>query len=425
LFQRPVYSASDLQFDLTQPYVQAMLQIAQALSPQGRTPGLSAYFFNLTWDYSSPLIIPNVSVPTVSGLTVNPTTQQLSWNIGNGNPSGFRIEMIDPVTGITQYRTTLGHSHNTQGVTQYRLEAADYTNNRIIVVTPFDEQGDGTPSSIFNPASAGASIAGSPVVGSSQLGDIIRFNVNGDNNWDAVNYAEPMSFIYPVWGGTPIGTGPMAQTTSGITFVGPIASIDPTATVGAGGSYGSTSAVGSVNLLGGMKSGNNGNNSQFGMLAFYRWGQKFSINTITGCRFWVGLACWNSTSARGSNASDILSTNVYASDTPNKTTLGFRYSAGTDTHWQAVAITAAGGQTTIDTGITPDLNIHLFEMATNITGTAVVYLIDGIIVATITTNLPIPSQRADSWGELFFTVDNKNTATAVQLNFYSVQISHK
>ena len=155
LFQRPVYSASDLQFDLTQPYVAAMLQIAQAIAPQGRNPGISAYFFNLTWDYSEPLVIPNVAVPAISGVAVNPSTQQLTWNIQYGNPTGFRIEMIDPVTGITQYRTTIGHAHNTQGVTQYRMEAADFYSNRIVVVTPFDDQGDGTPYSIFNAAAPG------------------------------------------------------------------------------------------------------------------------------------------------------------------------------------------------------------------------------------------------------------------------------
>lgn len=165
LFQRPVYSASDLQFDLTQPYVIAMLQIAEALAPQGRTPGIAAYFFNLLWDYSEPLVIPNVTVPSISGLTVNTTTQQLTWNIANGNPTGFRIEMIDPVSGITQYRTILGHPHNTQGVTQYRLEPVDYNNNRIIVVTPFDEQGDGIPSSIFNPATVGSAGQGTYSIG--------------------------------------------------------------------------------------------------------------------------------------------------------------------------------------------------------------------------------------------------------------------
>jgi hypothetical protein len=258
-----------------------------------------------------------------------------------------------------------------------------------------------------------------------QLGDIVRWNVNGDGKWDAVNYAQALSYIYPIWGSNPVGVGPMAYTSSGLTFLGPIASINPTATVGAGGQYGSTAATASTTPVGGMRAGNNGNNSQFGMLAFYRYTLKFSLNQLTNVRYWMGLACWNSTSARGNNSQDILATTAYASDTPNKTTLGFRFSAGTDTHWQAVAIVAGGAQTTVDTGVTPDLNIHLFEMVTNITGTAVIYLIDGVVVATITTNLPIPSQAADSWGEFFWCVDNKNTAHAASGNFYYFQISHK
>ena len=155
LFQKPVFSPADLTFDLTQPYVQAMLQIAQAIAPSGRAPGLSAYFFNLMWDYSQPLVIPNVSVPSISGLTVNPSTQQLQWSVLGGQPTGFRIQMIDPATGITQYMTTIDHAHNPQKLTAYRLTAADYFNNRIIVVTPFDDQGDGQSTTIFSPAAPG------------------------------------------------------------------------------------------------------------------------------------------------------------------------------------------------------------------------------------------------------------------------------
>ena len=160
MFQNPVFSASDMQFDLTQPYVQAMLQIAQAIAPSGTLPGLSAYFFNLTWDYSQPLIIPNVSVSSISGLTVNPDTQQLQWTILGGQPSGFRVEMIDPISGQTQYMTTIDHAHNPQKITQYRLDSADFYNDRIIKVTPFNEQGDGAPYTIFNPAAPGGNTGG-------------------------------------------------------------------------------------------------------------------------------------------------------------------------------------------------------------------------------------------------------------------------
>jgi hypothetical protein len=213
MFQNPVFAPSDLRFDLTQPYVQAMLQIAQALSPSGRAPGLSAYFFNLTWDYSQPLVIPNVSVPSISGLTVNPDTQQLTWTILGGTPTGFRVEMLDPTTGITQFATTVDHAHNPQKITQYRLHPADFFNNRIIVVTPFDEQGDGTPFTIFNPAAPGGStgqgtysigctynglIPGGTTLVKVPLDQIIQFSQNFNGSQGNLDFAPTNTMVLSI-----------------------------------------------------------------------------------------------------------------------------------------------------------------------------------------------------------------------------------
>ena len=104
------------------------------------------------------------------------------------------------------------------------------------------------------------------------------------------------------------------------------------------------------------------------------------------------------------------------------------YDPAINTHWQAVAITAgasSGAQTTVDTGVVEDTAIHLFEMTTNSTGTSVTFWIDGTSVATISTNLPPPANGQNSAGQLFFTGDNKDTATAIAETFYSMQMALK
>jgi len=259
---------------------------------------------------------------------------------------------------------------------------------------------------------------------SAQIGDITRWNVNGDSAWDATNIAQPKTFIYPEWGGNPTVTGVLAGTWAS---TGSHTSINPTATLGVGDQY-SASASASTSTVIGETAGSNGSNSVEGMLAFYRFSNRIKIGNSTSVRYWMGLGCYNS-SGTGGNTLGILGTTAYASDTPNKTTLGFRYSATTDAYWQAVAIVAgssSGSQTTVSTGVAPDtVNPHLFEMAPNSTGTAINYLIDNVLVATITTNLPNPANGADTWGNVFWTGDNKNTATAISAIDYLMTISYK
>ena len=209
-------------------------------------------------------------------------------------------------------------------------------------------------------------------------------------------------------------------------MTGSQADLAPTAT----SQYGkviSASATASVNTVIGFHFGENGNTSLLGMLAFYRWSCKFAAGVTTNVRYWMGLGAV-ANSGPGNNPAAINGTTAYASDAPNKTTLGFRFSAGTDTHWQAVACLASGGggtQTVVDTGVAPDTNPHIFGMTTNAAGTSVIFLIDGVVVATISTNLPNPAVTNNSWGDLFFTGDNKNTNNAISATFYWQQISLK
>jgi hypothetical protein len=150
-----------------------------------------------------------------------------------------------------------------------------------------------------------------------------------------------------------------------------------------------------------------------------------SFSPVANTRYWFGLTTFNVGSSLGSNATAILNTTKYFTDTPTSNTIGFRYSAGTDTHWQAVAITAGGSSTLVDTGITPDTSPHLFGVAMNVDSTALIFLIDNAVVANISTNIP-PTGTAnpsDSYASIFTSGDNKNTATACAFTIYGIHLA--
>lgn len=270
-----------------------------------------------------------------------------------------------------------------------------------------------------------AILSGTGLPVSPQIGDTLRFNVNGDGLWDAVNYAQPVIGLYAV---SQLSTlqafGAFGSTTISVTN-NSSSTISPTAISQAGSSYGETGGNASLNTVIGANFGENGSTSTIGMQAFYRWSFKAALGGLTTSRYWFGLAC-HTGGGTGNNGAVIVGTTAYASDTPNKSTEGFLYSAGqAGGDFQAVAVTAGGSQTNVDTHVVADTSPHLFEMTTNSTGTSILYWIDGTNVATISTNLPPPANNANSWGDLFFTGDNKNSTAAISLIFYSMQISLK
>jgi hypothetical protein len=261
-----------------------------------------------------------------------------------------------------------------------------------------------------------------------QTGDTLCYNCNGDSAWDNVNYARPVIGLYAVSQLTTLqtfgiyGAGTASTTGNNTTNTGALA----TATLQTGLVVGQTAGASTSTVIG-ANFGENGSTSTIGMQAFYRWSYRAAMGNTTSVRYWMGLGC-HTGGGTGNNGANIVGTTAYASDTPNKSTEGFRYSSTTDTHWQAVVITAgtsSGSQTTVDTGVAPDTNVHLFEMTPNAAGTSILFWIDGNLVATISTNLPPPANGVNSWGDLFFTGDNKNTATAITETFYSMQISLK
>lgn len=260
-----------------------------------------------------------------------------------------------------------------------------------------------------------------------QIGDGLQYNVYGDGKWDAVNAVIPSISMYinqataaPVSADQVFGTGTAHWSSFGATGVNPTVSLQ-------GGALYSNTASASANTNMGATVGQNGSNSLIGMLAVNRFSARLAVKTLANSRVWTGLGCWNSGSSLGNNSVSFGSgTASYASDTPNKTTIGFRYSSGTDVNFKGVVITAnnsGGAQTVLDTGVVADTNTHLFEWSPNAVGTQINFFIDSVFVGSITTNIPSPSLNTDSWGTLFWTGDNKNTATANQVAWWSLRCS--
>jgi hypothetical protein len=264
----------------------------------------------------------------------------------------------------------------------------------------------------------------SNINGTAEYGDILRYNIKGDNHWAASRYTNGFGAAYAVYGGGPASVGIASGLATSAGMV--VAEVPPTQTRAAGRSY-SNNATASVDAFG-IVLGQDGNSSvNFPFLAIARTSFLVKLNTLTNSRYWFGLGNWTNASANGTNGTAILGTTKYATDTPNSTTVGFRYSDGTDTTFKAVTIQAAGISNVVDTGVTADTNPHLFEFVPNFAGTAIAFLIDGNLVATISSNLPnpTPANQREAFGDLFVVTDNKNTNTASGFSFYYMECTPK
>ena len=266
---------------------------------------------------------------------------------------------------------------------------------------------------------------------SPQVGDILRYGVNGDSAWDSVNYAQVFSSVYAVYGSptSPVAYGLM--TGFGRAGGESTGTVNPTATHGAGMRFFLGTGSASSNTIAGWKCAQNGSNSTIPILAWYRLSLRMALDAVVGTpRYWHGLTCWNSGSIVGTNNLAVLGTTKLATDTPNSNLIGWRYSVGTDTTWKAVCITAgvSPSATVVDTGIVPDANVHLYEICQNYAGTTMYFLIDGTLVATISTNIPsaVPLAIADGLASPFVSADNKNSGTTgIGTTTYSCNITHR
>jgi hypothetical protein len=262
---------------------------------------------------------------------------------------------------------------------------------------------------------------------SAQIGDTIRYNVNGDSVWDAVNFTAKSTLInWDIGGGSMFISGAHQQ---GIVAAGTASNVYPTLIDGGGVTY-TSSASASTNTIIGLEQGTGGNYGTYGLASFYRWTMRFAAVSTANVRYWMGLGVFFNGGTGGNtvgNGAPAISSAAYATNTPNKSTVGFRYSAGTDTAWQACAVTAGssvGTQTCTSTGVALDTNPHFFEMTT--TGTVVTYFIDHTLVATVSTNVPpIALTCCETQAVTFWTGDNQNTANAVAATHYWMAISEK
>lgn len=150
ILQRPVFSPSDLVIDFTNPDIAEVLEVLQALSPNNRVGSLKAFFFNTTWDYSAPTPIPAFDIPQIVNVVIDSNTQQALWQVQSGKPTGYRVEVIDPVSGITYNRFTVDNPNNPQALTQFKILLQDFSAPRNIIITPFDALGDGIAQIITN-----------------------------------------------------------------------------------------------------------------------------------------------------------------------------------------------------------------------------------------------------------------------------------
>jgi hypothetical protein len=218
-------------------------------------------------------------------------------------------------------------------------------------------------------------------------------------------------------GGTPVLVGSGLGITNQVSG-GTATTLNPNATSGSAQTLTSL-ATASLNTLVGNYTGTGGNNGVHSFGSWYRWSMKFAAGSTTNSRFWLGMVVYLNGGA-GTEGQTILTTAKLATDTPNSSLIGFRYSNGTDTTWKAVGLTTGGSQTTTDTTVAIDTNPHLFEITYDCTTAR--FFIDGLLKASLTTNLPACTAINAA---PFWSGDNKNQATAVAGTMYWMTLALK
>jgi hypothetical protein len=123
----------------------------------------------------------------------------------------------------------------------------------------------------------------------------------------------------------------------------------------------------------------------------------------------------------GAGAGDIANQRIWAafttaaaldqSDAGVGNTVGFRYSTGAgDTKWQAVTRNAGTGLNTVtDTGVTVVADTRYeFHIDARNAGSSILFYINGTLVATLTTTLPVLTTT----GGPYMTITNLSAGTA-------------
>jgi hypothetical protein len=324
--------------------------------------------------------------------------------------AGTNISLASDGSGDVTITNSLSpltlQTNGTNNTSQAKLNLVAGTN----VTLSSDGSGDVTINS-----SASSGLPSSP-----QIGDTIRYNVYGNSVWNATQQAfrGSVSYFYDPLGGGHYVFG-ATETTILLTATGSTAIVFPNATDIAGLTY-TSAATSSASTVIGASLGTGANYGQWSFGSIYRWSIKFAAAaSVTNTRYWMGTTVYN-TGGSGGETSISGGTTSFASNNPNRSMIGFRYSNGTDAHWVAVTQVTGGAQTIVDTGVSVDANSHLFEYAYN--GGAVGFYIDGSLVATINTNVPT---AATFRVYMFWCGDNEATNTAVSGTDYGMAISTK
>jgi hypothetical protein len=121
-----------------------------------------------------------------------------------------------------------------------------------------------------------------------------------------------------------------------------------------------------------------------------------------GDRYWIGLT-------DDANATPI-SAGDFATDTPTSNMIAWRWSAGTDTNWQAYV--GSGTPLIVDTGVIPDTTAsHVFEI--QFSGGNALFYYDGVLKATVSTSAVTGNLRS------VLTADNivNSGSTGTDLHF--------
>jgi hypothetical protein len=241
--------------------------------------------------------------------------------------------------------------------------------------------------------------------------------VYGDTAWDATQPNRRfVTTTYDVVQGSLFNYGAISFTPASL---GTPTSVFPTATDGGGVSSASSSSASTSTVIG-WEVGKGANYGDFGFGGFYRWGLRFMPGQSTNARYWLFLTVFNA-GGSGSETQDALGSTAFATDTPNRSTLAFRYSATTDSNWECTAQTTGGSQTATSTGTAIDTaNPHTFEITFD--GTTERCFIDGALKASVTTNIPAATvyRVVEGW-----TGDNKNTANVVSGTAYWMTLDLK
>ena len=178
-----------------------------------------------------------------------------------------------------------------------------------------------------------------------------------------------------------------------------------TATQGQYSSVQTTSAVNSFGLSDQYAGSGGGLGITLGILG--QWFTKMVTAGLTFSRYWIGIC------DQGVNTFPT----VMNSDTPACNFVGFRFSSDVDTNYMAVCQTDGTHQTLVDTGVVASATaVHIFKIIPTVSGTQVTFYIDGVLVATISTNVPSTSV---AMGNLICGDDINNVGGSnLQINWY-------